>query len=87
MSTETPVQSVSSLVHVVTQWMSTVMSSRGSAWNSSHVHVRSSLIAPVIWKSQRSSGVSGVGPAESTGKSCSRYWPGGSRSSSSVRFR
>src|SRR6266511_3340582 len=30
-------------------------------------------------KVQRSSGVRGVGPAESTGKSRVRYWPGGTR--------
>ena len=29
--------------------------------------------------SQASSGTRGVGPAESTGKSLVRYWPGGSR--------
>ena len=32
---------------------------------------------------QRSSGVRGVGPAESTGKSVVRYWPGGIRDATS----
>ena len=36
-STETPSQTVSSFDHLVTQWMSTVISSLGSARNSSHV--------------------------------------------------
>src|SRR5437763_16630414 len=38
-------------------------------------------------KSQFGSGVCGVGPAESTGKPRSRYWPGGSRPLVSLGFR
>jgi hypothetical protein len=39
-STETPRHVVSSFDHFVTQWMSTVTSSVGSAVNSSQVHSR-----------------------------------------------
>src|SRR5215217_1493017 len=60
--------------------MSTVTSSLGSARNSSHVQRRGSSTSPTIEKSQRSSGVWGVGPAERTGKSLVRYCPGGTRS-------
>src|SRR5919199_3081003 len=79
-STETPSHIVSSLLHLVTQWMSRVMVSVGSLRNSSHVHRFSVSISPVIEKVQRSIGVRGVGPADRTGKSRTRYWPGGRRS-------
>src|SRR5262249_345880 len=72
-------QVVSSFDHFVTQWMSFVTLSRGSCWNSSHVQVTGSA-PPVIENVHSSSGVCGVGPAESTGKSSVRYWPGGTRS-------
>src|SRR4051812_4660616 len=58
--------------------MSTVMSSAGRAWNSSHV--QRAAFAPVsstIVKSHSSSDVNCVGPAVSTGKSSTTYWPGG----------
>jgi hypothetical protein len=67
-STETPFHLVSSLLHFVTQWMSTVTSSAGSAVNSSHVHERASSTAPWIENVHSSSGVRGVGPADRTGK-------------------
>ena len=75
MSTETPFQRVSNFDHEVTQWMSTVGVSDGSARNCSQVQRASSPTVKVhvprsAW---------GVGPAESTGKSWVRYWPGGSR--------
>ena len=66
-STETPCQTVSSFDHFVTQWMSTVTSSLGSARNSSHVQRRGSSTSPTMAKSQRSSDVWGVGPADKTG--------------------
>jgi hypothetical protein len=66
-STDTPCQCVSSFDHLVTQWMSVVISSAGSARNSSHVQLRGSSTSPLIVKSHWSSGVCGVGPAESTG--------------------
>jgi hypothetical protein len=72
-STETPVQVVSSLDHFVTQWMSAVTVSRGSAMNSSHGHDTASSAAPLIVKLHSSSGVCGVGPADSTGKSRVTY--------------
>src|SRR5919199_5427395 len=77
-STETPSQRVPSLDHLVTQWMSLVISSEGSCLNSSHVHLLGSSISPTMEKSHSSRGVWGVGPAERTGKPSSRYWPGGS---------
>src|SRR5207237_10734047 len=60
-STETPFHLVSSLLQFVTQWMSTVTSSAGSAVNSSHVHERDSSTAPWIENVHSSSGVRGVG--------------------------
>src|ERR1700722_8353681 len=76
-STETPVQAVSSLDHLVTQWMSTVTSSVGSAMNCSQVQDTGVSTAPRIVKLQSLNAVCGVGPAESTGKSRTRCWPGG----------
>src|SRR5688572_31785398 len=79
-STETPVQTVSSFDHFVTQWTSTVTVSRGSFRNSSQVHFESPADPPSIEKSHRSSDARGVGPADNTGKSLVSYWPGGIRS-------
>ena len=47
---------------------------RRSARNSSHVHVF--LSSPETVRTSTGQGVCGVGPAESTGKSSVRYWPG-----------
>src|SRR3954469_12502106 len=74
---ETPRQTVSSFDHFVTQWMSTVISSLGNAWNSAQLHPRASSISPTTEKFQTSIDRCGVTPAESTGKSEVRYWPGG----------
>jgi hypothetical protein len=79
-STETPCQTVPSLDHLVTQWMSTVTSSLGNARNSSQAQRRGSSTSPTIEKSHCSSGLCGVGPAERTGKFLVTYWPGGTRS-------
>src|SRR6266702_6743138 len=76
-STETPSQWVSNLVHLVTQLMSTVGVSCGRASSSCQVHRFASFTFPSIEKSHRSRGVCGVGPAERTGKPRSRYCPGG----------
>src|SRR5215207_7185988 len=76
-STETPSHLVPSFDHLVTQWMSLVISSEGSSLNSSHTHVFGSSTSPTIEKSHSSSGVRGVGPAESTGNPSTRYCPGG----------
>jgi hypothetical protein len=86
-SKEIPLQVVSSFDHFVTQWMSTVTVSDGSARNSSHDHDLGSSTAPAMVKLHSSSGVLGVGPAESTGKSVSTYWPGGTRAGSTSARR
>src|ERR687898_458098 len=83
-STETPSQTVPNLDHLVTQWMSAVMGSRGSVWNSSHVHRAVRPPGPRSVKSHAGSETLGVGPAESTGKSRVSYWPGGSRTALEV---
>src|SRR5262245_25716642 len=67
-STETPRQTVSSFDHLVTQWMSRVISSLGRARNSSQVQPRGSSNSPTMEKSHRSGAVRGVGPADSTGE-------------------
>src|SRR5215217_3649093 len=77
-SMETPSHLVPSFDHLVTQWMSFVISSEGSCLNSSQVHLLGSSISPTMEKSHSLSGVRGVGPAERTGKPSSRYCPGGS---------
>src|SRR5215831_4962133 len=76
-STETPRQTVSSFDHLVTQWMSRVISSLGRARNSSQVQPRGSSSSPAIEKSHSPGAVCGVGPADRTGKSAVTYWPGG----------
>src|SRR5438270_2480084 len=78
-STDTPFHLVSSFVHFVTQWMSTAISSCGSLRNSSHVHFRGSSISPTMLNDQPARSGLGVGPAESTGKSVTTCWPGGTR--------
>src|SRR6267378_1311095 len=78
-SSDTPVQLVSSFDHLVTQWISTVNVSLGSLRNSSQVHTFGSSTSPTIEKVQSLSGTLGVGPADSTGKSLTTCWPGGTR--------
>src|SRR5665213_1357224 len=73
----TPLHAVPSLDHLVTQWMSVVSCSCGSASNSAQLHCAFCPPAPASVKLHVASGVCGVGPAESTGKSCVSYWPGG----------
>src|SRR4051812_39592422 len=65
--------------------MSTVNVSEGSAVSSSQFHVRDASTAPSIVKLHWSSGVRGVGPAVSTGKSSTTYCPGGTRAGSMSR--
>src|SRR3954468_18359282 len=81
-STATPVHVVPSLDHFVTQWMSTVNVSCGSALSSSQVHDFEASTAPWTESDHVSSDVRGVGPAERTGKSSTTYWPGGTRAGS-----
>src|SRR3954466_16326898 len=57
--------------------MSVVKVSEGSAMGSSQVHETSLSTAPSMVKVHSLSGVRGVGPADSTGKSVTTYWPGG----------
>src|SRR5207237_4351096 len=76
-STDTPVQTVSSFDHFVTQWMSRVTVSLGSARSSSQLQETGSSTAPRMLNVQSSSRVCGVGPAEATGKSPATYLPGG----------
>src|SRR6266849_5518270 len=78
-STETAFQRASSLVHLVTQWMSLVTSSAGSARNSSQVHFLGSSISPSTTNVHSGKPTRGVGPAERTGKSFTTYCPGGTR--------
>src|SRR3954452_18032200 len=81
-STDTPFQAVSSFDHLVTQWTSTVNVSEGSAVNPPHDQDTGFSTTPRMAKSHSASGVRGVGPAESTGKSLTTYWPGGTRAES-----
>src|SRR5438552_10749629 len=76
----TPCQWVSSFVHVVTHEMSTTKSCAGSAMNSSHDHLIGRRTSPSMVNSHVRRSTRGVGPADSTGKSVTRCWPGGSRS-------
>src|SRR5689334_11267680 len=85
-SSETPRQRMSSLVHFVTQLMSTVQSRAGRAVNASQVQRTGSRTRPSIEKAQVARSTRGVGPAESTGKSVVRYWPGGVRDRASPAF-
>src|SRR3984885_3555357 len=77
-SSDTPRQWVPSLDHWVTQWMSVVTSSAGSAVNCFQSHLVDSPASVVIVNVQVAVLTGGVGPACRTGKPCSRYWPGGS---------
>src|SRR5205807_2975334 len=71
----------------VTQWISTVAASAGSAMNSSQVQDTGVSTAPAIVKLHSSNGVCGVGPADSTGKSPVTYCPGGTREGSATGRR
>src|SRR6202051_2652384 len=84
-SSETPCQWVPSLDHWVTQWMSVVMSSAGSAVNCFQSHRVVSPVSVVIVNFQVAVLTGGVGPAWRTGNPRSRYWPGGSLGSSRLR--
>lgn len=75
----TPSQTVPSLLHLVTQWMSTVILVCGSAWNASQLHFPARDPPSCRARVHFSSGVRGVGPALRTGKSSVTYWPGGTR--------
>src|SRR5436853_6416725 len=78
-SSDTPFHVVSSFDHLVTQWMSLVTVSEGSAWSSFQVQRFGSSISPSMVKVHSSRLTRGVGPADRTGKSVTTYWPGGTR--------
>src|SRR3569623_2202649 len=59
--------------------MSRVMVACGSAANSSQLHGADGAPRAPSVKLHLASGVCGVGPADSTGKSRVSYWPGGRR--------
>src|SRR5438874_1932524 len=86
-SIDTPFQVVSSFDHFVTQWMSFVTVSDGRASNSFHVQRFGSSISPSMEKVHWSRLARGVGPADRTGKSFTRYWPGGKRELEAVSRR
>src|SRR5678815_5713576 len=76
----TPSHFMSRCVHLVTQEISTTYFCMGSLRKSCQVHETFSLTRPSMLNVHLSRGVWGVGPAERTGKSFVRYWPGGMRS-------
>src|SRR5215469_1478900 len=80
----TPRQRVPSFDQRVTQWMSVVMSSAGTACISAQFHDLSTRPSCRIEKVHSLRGVCGVGPADSTGKPFAMYWPGGTRSCASA---
>src|SRR5437763_17150011 len=86
-SIDTPFQLVSSFDHFVTQWMSVVTGSDARARNSFHVQRLGSPISPSMQKVHWSRLTRGVGPAESTGKSFTTYWPGATRALEAVSLR
>src|ERR1043165_5026839 len=75
-STATPRQPVCSFDHFVTQWMSTVTSSYGSAVNCAHVHFVASPVSVVITNSHRSVLNFGVGPGGRAGEVGGGFLPG-----------
>src|SRR5438270_6669180 len=82
-STPTAFHFMSSWVHLVTQLISTRYSLDGRARNCVQVQVTGWRTNPSIVKLHCSVRIRGVGPAESTGKLLTRYWPGGTRSARS----
>src|SRR4051795_3921594 len=80
-SSEMPRHTESSFDHFVTQWMSLTTSSWGRCVSSDQDHVFSAPPSAVIENDHVDRSARGVGPADSTGKPRSRYWPGGMRGS------
>src|SRR6185437_5677923 len=77
-SSETPRQCVPSLDHFVTQWMFVVIASAGRAVNCRQSQRCDCPDSVTIVNCHVAVWTGGVGPADSTGKPVSRYWPGGS---------
>src|SRR5262245_23268065 len=65
--------------------MSTVMVSAGNSRNDFQFHRPRTSVPSSIVNSHLSRGTRGVGPADRTGKSDVRYWPGGSFASDALR--
>jgi hypothetical protein len=87
-STETPVNVIANLDHVVTQWMAPSYVDGGSACISSHVHVVGVSTRPSTVKVQSPGESAGVASAVRTGQSLpTSYWPGGSRTPLAPRWR
>src|ERR1700752_3879727 len=84
-SSETPSHEVPSFDPRVTQCKSVVIVSLGNSRNDFQSHRFKTLLPSSMVKSQRSSEMCGVGPADKTGKSVVRYWPGGSLASAGLR--
>src|SRR6478609_8762527 len=82
-SSEMPRQVESRLVHLVTQWSALTMSSWGRCVSADQVQVLRVAPPEVIENVHVDRSARGVGPADSTGKPRSRYWPGGMRGSAS----
>src|SRR5437870_4474463 len=59
--------------------MSVLIFSLGRARKSFQDQVRSSSTSPPMVNDHSDCATRGVGPAESTGNPCTRYWPGGRR--------
>ena len=68
---------------LVTQLMSTVHSRVGRTWTSSKLRLTGWRTSPSMVNDQVARSTRGVGPADRTGKSRVRYWPGGVRLASS----
>lgn len=84
-SSDTPSQVVPNLDQRVTQCRSTVTVSVGNSRKDFQSHRCKTLLPSSIANFQRSSEMRGVGPADKTGKSVVRYWPGGNFASADVR--
>src|SRR5215216_857725 len=85
-SSDTPSQLVPSLDQWVTQWMSTVIGSLGRLRKAAQSQRCWSPVSLEMVNSHSARSMSGVGPADRTGKSSTRYWPGGSPALGRRRF-
>src|SRR5580693_6717877 len=84
-SREMPSQDVRSFDQRVTQCKSTVEASLSKLRKDFQSHRRKTFLPSSITNSHLSMAISGVGPADKTGKSVVRYCPGGSFTSVGVR--
>src|SRR5436190_2444262 len=82
-SSDTPRHGIASFDQCVTQWMSTSMSCRPRARKESQSHRWTAPSSVVMLNVHSDLETIGVGPADRTGQSSTRVWPGGSRGSRS----